>query len=148
MPAIKSNRISLKGSDNLKPSQLFLVGAISVVLASSATAAGWKKGSIERLQTSGYADLNQGQCAAWFRPVNSNIDMSECNGSGGAYYVSFDCVAETAPTTGLTRNSARLTYENAQIAALTSNQISLYVEDVKVNGFCVATQSTIIFNNP
>lgn len=132
----------------MKLSQFLLVGAISVTMAATANAAGWKRGTIERLQTSGYADLNQGQCASWFRPANPSIDMSECNGTGGAYYVSFDCVAETSPTTGLTRNSARLTYENAQIAALTNNQISLYIEDVKVNGFCVATQSTIIFATP
>lgn len=132
----------------MKLSQLFFIGAITLLVASNSNAAGWKKGTIDRLQTSGYADMNQGQCAAWFRPVNPSLDMSECNGTGGAYYVSFDCVAETAPTTGLTRNSARLTYENAQIAALTNNQISLYIEDVKVNGFCVATQSTIIFATP
>lgn len=131
----------------MKIGKAIVVGLAVTMLASGANAAGWKRGTIERLQTSGYADLNQGQCAAWFRTVNG-VDMSECNGTGGAYYVSFDCVAETAPTTGLTRNSARLTYENAQIAALTNNQISLYIEDVKVNGFCVATQSTIIFAAP
>jgi hypothetical protein len=115
------------------------------LLSNSAQAAGWKKGNVARLVTNGYSELNQGQCALWFQPL-SGVDMSaECNGQGGQYYVTFDCSATSAPTTGLTKASANINHANAQIAALTDRVISLYIEDVKVNGFCVATQSTLVF---
>ena len=130
----------------MKKRQVFFAGIAALVASSMVSAAGWKPGNVQRLQTSGYAELNYGQCGMWFKPVNETVDMSECNGTGdGQYYVTFDCGAESAPTTGLTRNSARIGYENAQIAALTDKKIVLYIEDVQVNGWCVATQTSLVF---
>lgn len=125
--------------------RVIAVIALLSVVGDTALAAGWKKGKVARLVTNGYDTLNQGQCAIWFQP-NPGVDPSaECNGQNGQYYVTFDCSAESAPTTGLTRASANITNANAQIAALTDREISFYIEDSKVNGFCVATQSTLVF---
>jgi len=127
---------------NLAVTATFLV---TMAMGGVVEAAGWKKGKVARLVTNGYDTLNQGQCGLWFDP-NPGVDMSaECNGQGGQYYVTFDCSATSQPTTSLTRSSANIGLANAQIAALTDREISLYIEDVKVNGFCVATQSTLVF---
>lgn len=122
-----------------------LVSLMLAGLSGMSQAEGWKKGQIARLVTNGYDTLNQGQCAVWFKP-NDGVDMSsECNMSGGQAYVTFDCSATSAATTSLTKSSANINHANAQIAALTEKQISLYIEDIKVNGFCVASQTTLVF---
>lgn len=116
-------------------------------LSLSVLAAGWKSGTITQLGTSTTGANTYGGCFIYFTPdgyTSNNVGMAECNGNNNVYYVSMDCEATSAATTGLTKARANASYSAAQLAFVTNKAISIYVEDAQVDGFCVASKTSIV----
>jgi hypothetical protein len=109
-------------------------------------AEGWKSGLISQTGTSA---TDYGGCFAYFDPddyTEQVAGMSECNGiSGGIYYVSLDCDIVSAPTTAITKSAANANFAQTQLAAVASKTIGLYITDAQIDGFCVATKTSVAY---
>jgi hypothetical protein len=131
----------------MKAKSLFFGAIFSALLCISSVsqAEGWKSGTLTQTGTS---SEDYGGCFAYFVPdayTEGTQGMSECNSNGGVYYVSLDCQATTAPSTGLTKSTASSNFGQAQLAAVADKAIGLYVVNVQIGGFCVATATSVIY---